>query len=110
MGQIPVSRVARRANALPQGKLWRRSTGSAGGEIDRSAPPQIPAGGWKDVLWRIYSQIYENQLLAMAAGVTFYGLLAIFPAIAALVAIYSLVADPATIRSHLKSLSCRAGH
>jgi membrane protein len=37
--------------------------------------------------------------------VTYYALLAIFPAIAALVSLYGLVADPATIQDHLNALS-----
>jgi membrane protein len=37
--------------------------------------------------------------------VTFYALLAIFPGIAALVAIYGLIADPSTIGQHLSDLS-----
>ena len=44
-------------------------------------------------------------MLTIAAGVTFYGILAIFPAIAALVSIYGLFADPATISSHLDNLA-----
>jgi membrane protein len=40
-----------------------------------------------------------------AAGVTFYCLLAIFPAIAALVAIYGLFTDPASISSQVDKLS-----
>ena len=35
---------------------------------------------------------------------TFYAILAIFPAIAALVSIYSLVSDPATINQHFDDL------
>jgi hypothetical protein len=49
------------------------------------APWQIPLRGWKDILWRTYGQIGEDRLLAVAAGVVFYGLLALFPAITALV-------------------------
>ena len=44
-------------------------------------------------------------MIAIAAGVTFYSLLAIFPAIAALVAIYGLFADPSTISANLDNLS-----
>ena len=44
-------------------------------------------------------------MVALAAGVTFYGLLAIFPALAALVSLYGLFADPATIASHLQTLA-----
>jgi membrane protein len=43
--------------------------------------------------------------MAVAAGVTYYALLALFPAIAALVSIYGLFADPATIQDHLNALS-----
>jgi len=43
--------------------------------------------------------------MLVAAGVTFYSLLAIFPAIAALVAIYGLFADPSQITAHVDGLS-----
>ncbi|MCC8952924.1 YihY/virulence factor BrkB family protein [Bradyrhizobium sp. Pear77] len=68
-------------------------------------PLQIPAVGWKDVLLRTYQQIDEDRLLATAAGVVFYGLLAMFPAITALVSSYGLFADPSTISSNLQSLA-----
>ena len=44
-------------------------------------------------------------MVSIAAGVTFFVLLAIFPAIAALVSVYGLFADPSTIRLHLDELS-----
>ena len=43
----------------------------------------------------------DNRLLAVAAGVVFYSLLAIFPAIGAFVSLYGLIADASTIDSHL---------
>jgi membrane protein len=58
--------------------------------------------GWKDILVRTYGEIGEDRVIAIAAGVTFYVLLAIFPAIAALVSLYGLFADPQTISTHLK--------
>ena len=69
------------------------------------APWQIPLAGWKDILYRTYQQINEDRLLATAAGVVFYGLLAIFPAITALVSSYALFADPSTITDNLRSLA-----
>jgi membrane protein len=72
---------------------------------DAAKPGQIPTSGWLDVLHRVYENIGEHRLLAIAAGVTFYALLALFPAIAAFVALYSLVADPQTIGAHLSALS-----
>jgi membrane protein len=54
---------------------------------------------------RVYSNISEHRVLALAAGMTYYSLLAIFPAIAALVAIYGLFSDPTAIGWHLDQLS-----
>jgi uncharacterized BrkB/YihY/UPF0761 family membrane protein len=53
----------------------------------------------------IQYHIPEHRILAIAIGVTFYALLAIFPGIAALVALYGLFADPSTISKHLADLS-----
>jgi membrane protein len=60
---------------------------------------------WKAILWRTFQQIDEDRLLATAAGVVFYGLLAIFPAVTALVSSYGLFADPSTIAANLQSLA-----
>jgi membrane protein len=69
------------------------------------APWHIPWKGWKDILIRTYQQINEDRLLAVAAGVVFYGLLALFPAITALVSSYALFAKASTINDHLSLLS-----
>ena len=69
-----------------------------------TSPEDIPSRGWWDIMWRVYGEIGDDRILAVAAGVTFYGLLALFPAIGALVALYGLVADPATIGEHLNIL------
>lgn len=60
---------------------------------------------WKDIAMATYRSFSEDRVLSVAAGVTFYGLLAIFPAVAALVSLYGLFADPAVIREHLDQLS-----
>jgi membrane protein len=67
-------------------------------------PSEIPARGWKDILLRIYANISKHRVMSLAAGTTYYSILAIFPAIAALVAIYGLFADPSTISRHLDQL------
>jgi membrane protein len=71
---------------------------------DADAPWEIPLRGWNDILWRTYHQIGEDRLLAVAAGVVFYGLLALFPAITAVVSLYGLFANAATINDQLSSL------
>jgi membrane protein len=68
-------------------------------------PFQIPWAGWKDILWRTYEQIGYDRLLATAAGVVFFGLLAVFPAITALVSSYGLFADASTIGANLQTLA-----
>ena len=65
------------------------------------APLQVPWHGWKDVFIRTYRQIQDDRLLALAAGVAFYSLVALFPAIAAGVSSYALFANVATISKHL---------
>jgi membrane protein len=60
-----------------------------------------PGAAGKDILWRTYQQIGEDRLLAVAAGVVFYGLLALFPAVTAIVSLYGLFADATTISDHL---------
>jgi membrane protein len=72
---------------------------------DARSPSEIPVKGWKDILLRIYANIGEHRILALAAGVTYYSILAIFPALAALVAIYGLFSDPAGIAKHLDEIS-----
>src|SRR5205823_11403024 len=70
-----------------------------------STPSEVPVRGWKDILVRIWKNIGKDRVIVVAAGVTFYSILALFPAIAALVALYGLFADPMTITSHLDSIA-----
>jgi membrane protein len=69
------------------------------------SPSEIPARGWKDILLRVYRNVSDHRIAFLGAGITYYSLLAIFPALAALVAIYGLFFDPATITAHLDKLS-----
>jgi len=68
-------------------------------------PLEVPARGWKDILFRVWKNIGEDRVIVVAAGVTFYSVLALFPAIAALVAVYGFFADPTTIASHLDGIA-----
>jgi membrane protein len=66
---------------------------------------QIPWAGWKDILRRTYERTGEDRLFATAGGVVFFGLLAVFPAVTALVSCYGLFANPATIGDNLQTLA-----
>jgi membrane protein len=93
-----------RSTDEPQQKQRERAKGPGRGR--RAEPPrQIPWTGWKDILWRTYQQLSEDRLVAVAAGVVFYALLAVFPAITALVSLYGLFADASTINQHLSLLA-----
>jgi membrane protein len=80
------------------------TSGGSRGE-GATSPTQIPAAGWKDIARRIFSGISEDRVLAIAGGVTFFVLLAIFPGIAGLISLYGLFSDPSAVAKHLNSLS-----
>ena len=66
-----------------------------------TTPTDFPARSWRRVLGRVWTGIGRDHLSIIAAGVAFFGTLAIFPAIAALIALYGLVADPAQVAESL---------
>ena len=76
-------------------------------EMAPSLPaPAMPASmAWKDILWRTHQRFNDDRVLATAGGVVFFGLLAVFPAVTALVSLYGLFADPSTIGANLQTLS-----
>jgi membrane protein len=106
-GPQPVRSEDRRP---PHARALRSTTDdSETGETDdrgrgATTPSAIPARGWKDILLRVYTNFSEHRIMSLAAGITYYSILAIFPAIAALVAIYGLFADPSSIAKHLDQL------
>jgi membrane protein len=68
-------------------------------------PLQIPSHGWKDVVWRTVTEVSRDQLPRVAAGVTFYALLAIVPALAVFVSLYGLFADITQVQTQLDQLA-----
>jgi membrane protein len=69
------------------------------------SPPTDRRANWKSILWRLYERSNDDRLLATAAGVVFFGLLAVFPAVTALVSSYGLFTDPMTIGANLQTLA-----
>ncbi|WP_094544035.1 YihY/virulence factor BrkB family protein [Brucella pseudogrignonensis] len=72
---------------------------------DAKSPGEIPVRGLRDVFWRVIEAITADRVTLIAAGVTYYLLLSLFPALAALVALYGFVADPSTIMGHVGFLA-----
>jgi len=66
-------------------------------------PTQIPKGGWKDILARVKSESKEDGISLLSAGVAFYALLALVPALIAVVSIYGLIAQPDDVERQIKS-------
>jgi membrane protein len=61
--------------------------------------------GWWTILTNFWARLDRDHVSIMAAGTAFYALLSIFPGMSALISIYGLVADPATIETQLNSFS-----
>lgn len=65
-------------------------------------PRQIPPRGWLDILLRVKDQLTSDNASIVAAGLALYALLAIFPALTAVVLLYGLFASPAQITDQLQ--------
>jgi membrane protein len=78
-------------------------------EADRGrlagAPGDIPAKGWRDICWRVAYGAIDDHVFALAGGVAYYALLAVFPAVAMIVSLYGLFAETTTISHHLVLLT-----
>lgn len=84
----------------------RPAPAEAGGRgRDARAPSDIPARGWKDILVRLWREQSRDNISVIAAGVAYYMLFSLVPALSALVSVYGLVADPATVERQLRSVS-----
>ena len=71
---------------------------------DAAHPSEFPGLAWWRILKRVWSETNDDRAMLVAAGVTFYLLLALFPALAAFVSLYGFVADPRTIAEHVAYL------
>ena len=72
---------------------------------DARVPTDIPIRGWRDILLRVLKSISQDRVLAIAGSVAFFTLLAVFPAIAVIVSLYGIFADPHVIGDHLRLLA-----
>ena len=82
----------------------KQAVGGSKAGRDAATPLEIPARGWWSVIKRVFTGFNDDRLMTEAAGVTFYTLLAIFPAIATLVSLYGLFADPVAVNDQLASI------
>ena len=88
------------------GKTRRAQASAARGAGSQAASPrQIPPRGWRQVLGRALRESQQDGISLLAAAVAFYGFLALFPALIALVTLVGLVADPRTITEQMQNLT-----
>jgi membrane protein len=110
--------------AMAAAALWPRGRKKAGeaapprpmtpAELDECEPGRgrcarspfaIPPLGWKDIFWRTYREMGRDRLPALSGAITYYLLLATFPALAAFISLYGLFADVGTVERQLTHLS-----
>lgn len=72
---------------------------------EASSPWQMPFSAWKDVLLLTFREQSEDHISLAAAGVAFYGFLALVPMLGAIVLTYGIAADPQTVIGNVKSLT-----
>lgn len=99
--------VAQLRDELASLSAPRQAPAAAGAGRGRGAttPTDIPPKGWIDVLWRSWAEISEANLFLVAGGVTYAILVALFPALAALVSLYGLVLDPAQVQRQVDAMA-----
>jgi membrane protein len=67
-------------------------------------PFHIPPGGWKAIAVRTWQSYNQDRIPAVAGGVTFFLLLALFPALGAFVSLYGLFADVESARHQIAAM------
>ncbi|HWJ38498.1 MAG TPA: YihY/virulence factor BrkB family protein [Sphingomicrobium sp.] len=77
---------------------------------EAKTPAQIPAPGWKEIAFRTWSESSKDNISLVAAGVAFYGFLAMVPLLGATVLTYGLVASPDTVLHNVGSLAKTMPH
>jgi membrane protein len=78
-------------------------TGRAGANAD--SPTGISSDGWWDIAKRVMAAVKEDQVPVVSAGLAFFALVAVFPALIAFVSIYGMVADPESATRRIAELS-----
>jgi membrane protein len=84
------------------GRGARRPTG--GGQPTARSPTEVPSRGWLVALRAAFADFAHDRISSAAGAVTFFALLALFPAISAFVSLYGMVADLEDARRQILGL------
>ncbi|HEY0687157.1 MAG TPA: YihY/virulence factor BrkB family protein [Steroidobacter sp.] len=68
-------------------------------------PRDIAWRGWWDVFWRVKDQLDADNVSIVAGGLALFGLMALFPSLAAAVAIYGIIASPEAIAAQIQTFA-----
>ncbi len=90
-------------NCAVLGKICAVTDSDVGSRAN--SPTQIPVRGWRQVLGRAWHSSQEDNVSMLAAGVAFFGFLALFPALIALVTLVGVIADPTQITQQVESFT-----
>lgn len=86
---------------MPRGKVYDAGMTDQNEPQDAARLAHLSLRGWWRVLGRVLAGADDKNIGVIAAGVGFYALLSIFPALAALIALWGYFADPAVLRDQL---------
>ena len=90
-----------RANATTDGRVALQNKRGR----NATTPFAIPPKGWWDIVRRVFDKVGAQNVSILAAGVSFYAMLALFPALGAIVTTYALIADPTDVATHFAQLT-----
>ncbi|MFN2556277.1 MAG: YihY/virulence factor BrkB family protein [Nitriliruptorales bacterium] len=79
-----------------EGSQQRRDHDDSSGGQEPRKPSDLDRPSWGGVLKRTFAEFQDDDLTDWAAALTYYGVLAIFPALLALVSVLGLVGSSAT--------------
>ena len=80
-------------------------SGASAGKPTEQRSNRLELALWWQVLRRVQEELGRNHVSMMSAGVAFYTLLSIFPALSALISIYGLFADRSAVQRELESFA-----
>ena len=101
--RVPAEPPARDTGTPPPGAPSARELPG----IHAEKPTEIPWKGWKQILKRAWAENKADNMPIIGGGVAFFGFLAIFPALIAMISLYGLVASPETVARQVEDISAQ---
>ena len=68
-------------------------------------PLEMPRRAWRDIAVRTWTRTWQDNVGLVAAGVTYYGFLALVPLLGIIVMLYGLFAEAETVVSNVRTIT-----